>query len=100
MSTRPGLVLALVLSLLAIPASILAQTPPAAQCVPQDAVISLHVSRPKALLEFLTGKEMTQAITSAPFYQGLASQPKFQEFVNGIKFLRLLRRTGGPAQAV
>jgi len=88
MSIRRGLVLTLVLSLLVIPASVLAQTPPPpAQWVPQDAVIYLHVPRPKALLEFLTGKEMIQAITSSPFYQGLASQPKFQEFVNGIKFL-------------
>jgi hypothetical protein len=73
--------------------------------VPQDAVICLHVSRPKALLEFLTGKEMTRAIASSPLYQGLASQPKFQEFVNGIKFLEtsletdwrtgLARLTGG-----
>jgi hypothetical protein len=99
-------VLTLVLSLLAIPASILGQTPPpAAQCVPQEAVICLQVSRPKALLEFLAGKEMTRAITSSPLYQGLASQPKFQEFVNGIKFLEtsletdwrtgLARLTGG-----
>jgi len=106
MSTRRGLMLIPVLSLLAIPASLPAQTPPpAAQWVPQEAVISLHVSRPKALLEFLTGKEMTQAITSSPFYQGLTPQPKFQEFCNGIKFLEtslgtdwrtgLARLTGG-----
>ncbi len=106
MATRRGLVLILVLSLPAIPTSILAQTPPpAAQWVPQDAVICLHVSRPKALLEFLTGKEMIQAITSSPFYQGLASQPKFNEFLSGIKFLEtsletdwrtgLARLTGG-----
>ncbi len=105
MSTRRGLGLTVVLSLLAIPTSIPAQTPPAAQWVPQDAVICLHVSRPKALLEFLAGKEMTRAITSSPLYQGLASQPKFQEFVTGIKFLEtsletdwrtgLARLTGG-----
>ncbi len=105
MSTARGLVLTSVLFLLAIPTSILAQTPPAAQWVPQDAVICLHVSRPKALLEFFTSQEMTRAITSTPLYQGLASQPKFQEFVNGIKFLEtsletdwrtgLARLTGG-----
>ncbi len=105
MSTARGLVVTLVLSLPAISTSVRAQTPPAAQWVPQDAVICLHVSRPKALLESLTGKEMTRAITSAPFYQGLASQPKFQEFVDGIKFLEtsletdwrtgLARLTGG-----
>jgi hypothetical protein len=55
--------------------------------VPQDAVICLHVSRPGALLDLLAGKDMTQAITSSPFYQGLSAQPKFREFLDGIKFL-------------
>lgn len=63
--------------------------PPAAQWVPQEAVICLQVPRPKVLLDFLAGKEMTQAIASSPFYQGLLSQPKFKEFVNGIKFLEV-----------
>jgi hypothetical protein len=80
-------VLSLVLPFLLLSVPITAQTPPAAQVVPQDAVICLHVSRPKAILELLTGKEMTQAVTSSPFYQGLSSQPKFKEFINGIKLL-------------
>jgi hypothetical protein len=88
MCMRSVLMLSLALSFLWLSVPATAQTPPpAAQWVPQDAVICLHVSRPKALLEFLTGKEMTQTITSSPLYQGLAAQPKFQEFVNGIKFL-------------
>ncbi len=106
MCTRSVLTLSLALSLSWLSPPAAAQTPPpAAQWVPQDAVICLHVSRPKALLEFLAGKEMTRAITSSPLYQGLASQPKFQEFVNGIKFLEtsletdwrtgLARLTGG-----
>jgi hypothetical protein len=93
---RLGFVLSLVLPLfvLATPmpaASAVegtAQTPPpAAQWVPQDAVICLQVSRPKALLELLTGKEMTQAVTSSPFYRSLSSQPKFNEFCTVIKSL-------------
>ena len=106
MCMRSVLTLSLALPLLWLSVPTMAQTPPsAAQWVPQDAVICLQVSRPKVLLEFLTGKEMTRAITSSPFYQGLASQPKFQEFVNGIKFLEtsletdwrtgLARLTGG-----
>jgi len=106
MCTRSVLMLSLALPVLWLfPAATAQSPPPAAQWVPPDAVICLHVSRPKALLEFLTGKEMTQAITSSPLYQGLASQPKFQEFVNGIKFLEtsletdwrtgLARLTGG-----
>jgi len=106
MSRKLGFVLSFVLSLLLLPTSMVAQTPPpAAQWVPEDAVICLRVSRPKALLEFLAGKEMTQAITSAPFYQAQLSQPKFQEFLTAVKFMEttlgtdwrtaLARLTGG-----
>jgi hypothetical protein len=88
MFTRRGLVLTLVLLLPALATPILAQTPPpAAQWVPQDAVLCLQVSRPKVMLDFLAGKEMTQTITSSPFYQSLSSQPKFQEFNMIVKFM-------------
>jgi hypothetical protein len=70
-----------------------AQTPPPVQCIPSDAVICLQVTRPQALLELLAGKEMTQAVTSLPFYQSLLSQPKFQEFLNVIKFLETTLET-------
>ncbi len=106
MCTRSVLMLSLALPVLWLfPATTAQSPPPAAQWVPQDAVICLQVSRPKALLGLLTGKEMTQAVTSSPFYQGLASQPKFREFLNGIKLLEasletdwrtgLARLTGG-----
>ncbi len=82
------LALALVVALFVSSMPLKAQTPPpAVQWVPQDAVICLQVSRPKALLDFLAGKEMTQAITSLPLYQALSSQPKFSEFCAAIKFL-------------
>jgi hypothetical protein len=85
---RLVLLLSLAFSFLVLPTQAMAQTPPpAAQWVPQDAVICLQVSRPKALLDLLTGKEMTQTITSSPFYRALSSQPKFNEFCTVIKFL-------------
>ena len=85
---RLVLVLSLALPLFVFPTATTAQTaPPAAQWVPHDAVICLEVSRPKALLELLTGREMTQAVTSSPFYQSLLSQPKFNEFLTVIRFL-------------
>ena len=106
MSTRPGLVLSLALTLLALQTPTMAQTPPpAAQWVPQDAVLCLQLSRPKALLDLFTGKEMTAAVKALPFYQQQSSSPKFNEFVNVIKFLEtsletdwrtaLTRLTGG-----
>jgi len=73
--------------LLAWPIWAMAQTLPAVQCIPQDAVVCLQVARPKVVLELLAGKEMTEAITSGPLYQSLLSQPKFKEFLHVVKFL-------------
>jgi len=64
-----------------------AQSLPPAQCIPQDALICLHVSHPKVLLDLLTGEEMTKAVTSLPLYQQLSSSPKFMEFRSVIGFL-------------
>jgi hypothetical protein len=65
-----------------------AQTlPPTAGWIPQDAVIAVQASRPKALLDLLTGSDMTATVTSLPFWRELTSQPKFKEFLGGIKFL-------------
>ncbi len=65
-----------------------AQTPPAPSAwLPADSVIVLEVHRPKVLLERLAGAEMTEAITSLPFYQHQSSTAKFKEFLNVISFL-------------
>lgn len=66
---------------------------PPAQCVPQDAVICVQVSRPQALLDLLAGKEMTEAITSLPLYRQQSSNPKFVEFINIIKYLETTLET-------
>ncbi len=105
MSAKTVCVLGLVLVLSMPHALIGAQTPPRAECIPQDALICVNVSRPKMLLERLTSDEMTEAITSLPFYQKLASAPKFKEFRNAIDFIEtalgtdwrtgLARLTGG-----
>jgi len=61
--------------------------PPTTQWIPQDAVISLELSQPKALLELLAGEDMTEAITALPFYQKQASSPQFEELLNLIRHL-------------
>ena len=86
MSLQRRLLLGFLLSVVAA-AGAGAQAPPPAQCVPPDALICLQVSRPQALLDLLTGPEMTRAITSRPLYQQQLSNPKFSEFVNVIKYL-------------
>ena len=90
MSQKLKLVLALTLPLFVAQSTMAAQTlPPAIQWIPQDAVISLEVSQPKALLELLTGEKATAAITALPLYQKQASTPQFTELLNLIEFMEL-----------
>jgi hypothetical protein len=86
MCTRVGFLSSLAFCLV-WPAWTTAQAPPPVQWIPQDAVICLEVTQPRAVLDLLAGKEMTEAVTSGPLYQGLLSQPKFKEFLNVVKFL-------------
>ena len=90
MSQRLGLILALILLVFAAQNTMAAQTlPPAIQWIPQDAVISLELTQPKALLELLSGEKATAAITALPLYQKQASTPKFEEFLNLINFMEI-----------
>jgi len=91
MSTRRGLVGMILLLLLTV--TVWAQTPAAIQCVPPEAVICVQVSRPKVLLDLLTSREMTDAITAIPLIQPQLSSPKFTEFANVIKFLETTLET-------
>jgi hypothetical protein len=61
--------------------------PPAIKWIPQDAVICLELSGPKALLELLAGEKATAAITALPLYQQQVSKPQFQELLNLINFM-------------
>ena len=88
MSQRLGLILTLTLAVFAAQSTIAAQSlPPANQWIPKDAVISLELTQPKALLELLSGEKATAAITALPLYQKQASTPKFKEFFNLINFI-------------
>ena len=86
MSARIGWVLGLILAVSALPASGRAQMP-AVQCVPEDALICLHIARPTVLLDQLADDEMVQAIRSLSLYQQQTSDPGFQEFLNVVQFL-------------
>jgi len=61
--------------------------PPAAQWIPENAVVALELSRPEPLLELLTGQQMSKAVTALPLYQQQSSNPQFSEFLNIVKFL-------------
>ena len=88
MSQKHSLILILILTAFGLQSVSTGQTlPPANQWIPQDTVISLEVSQPKALLELLAGKKTTAAITSLPLYQKQVSKPQLQEFFNLVKFM-------------
>ena len=67
--------------------------PPASRWIPQDAVIALELSEPKALLELLAGKKATSVITALPLYKKQVSKPQFQEFLNLVKFIEIALET-------
>ncbi|MHC4720994.1 MAG: hypothetical protein ACYSYT_11055 [Planctomycetota bacterium] len=90
MSHRLGLILTLILLVFIAQNTMAAQTlPPAIQWIPQDAVVSLELSQPKALLELFAGEKATAAITALPLYQKQASTPKFKEFLNLINYMEI-----------
>ncbi len=74
------LVLILMLAVLVLQSVSAGQTlPPAIQWIPQDAVISLELTQPKALLDLLTGEKTSAFVEALPAYQELASTPQFQQ---------------------
>lgn len=84
------LVLALTLVAFVLQGTMVGQTlPPAIQWIPQDAVIVLEVSKPKALLEVFTNDKATAAVTALPLYKEQASKPQFKEFLNIINFIEI-----------
>ena len=90
MSQRLGLMLTLTLAVFAAQSTMAAQSLPSAnQWIPKDAVISLELTQPKALLELLSGEKATAAITALPLYQKQASTPQFKEFLNLINFMEI-----------
>ncbi len=61
--------------------------PAATELVPSDAVLAVHLSQPKALLDLLAGEDMMRCLRSLPQFTQQMAQPKTQEFLNLIKFL-------------
>ncbi len=81
MARRLLMVLGLVLpALLSQTAAAAEQLPPASQWIPQEAVAVLELSNPKALLDLASDGKLTEAVTTQPAYQQLASQPGFKQF--------------------
>jgi hypothetical protein len=90
MSQKLLLVPALTLAAFMLQTTMAGQTlPPAIQWIPQDAVIVLELSEPRALLEVFTNDKATAAVMALPLYKEQASKPKFKEFLNIINFIEV-----------
>ena len=63
---------------------------PAAGLVPADAVFCVEATRPRAILDLLTGEEMTEALNALPSYRELFSAPGFAQFQLGVSHFELL----------
>ena len=88
MSGKRLTLLGLALAAVVLPIPLSAEPlPPADQWVPQDAIIVLELSRPKALLDLALGPKMTAAVTSLPVYPEVVSQPKFKQLQQLLTYL-------------
>lgn len=84
------LALALVLTLpaLALQSAAAAEPlPPAAQWVPQEALLVVELFRPDALLDLALGPKVAKAVTAVPLYQQQAARPEFQQFLAVVNLL-------------
>ena len=88
MSAKFRFVLILMLAVFVLQSVSVGQTlPPAIRWIPQDAVISLELAQPKALLDLLAGEKASAFVEALPAYQELASTPQFQEILTLLGYM-------------
>ena len=61
--------------------------PPRAQWIPQDVVVAIEVSEPKALLDVVLGDKIKSLVTSSPQWKQQASQPGVQQFQQVVRYV-------------
>ena len=82
---------------LAVAATAAEPLPPASQWVPPDAIVSLQVSQPKALLDLALDPKVLAAVGRMPAYHRMTQQPKYREMQAGVAFLEGVLNTDWPA---
>jgi len=82
--------LCLAVLLLPLPAAPAAEPmPPIEQWIPQEAVLTLQLSQPKAVLDLLLNPKLIEAITNSPAYKKQASNAAFRQVQQMVGFLEL-----------
>jgi hypothetical protein len=75
--------------LLALGAAAGAAAPPANRLLPQNTVLAVELSKPKAILDVLLGEKAVHAVTSAPLYRKAIETPSLQQFIQVVRYLEL-----------
>ncbi|HYW80880.1 MAG TPA: hypothetical protein VE890_14965, partial [Thermoguttaceae bacterium] len=88
MSRLPIAILCLTLSVAAWQSAPAAEPlPPAAQWIPENALLAIEVSEPGALLDLAFDPRMTERVTSVPAWKHITAEKGFIEFLGVIKIL-------------
>ncbi|NQV34413.1 MAG: DUF3352 domain-containing protein, partial [Phycisphaeraceae bacterium] len=74
-------------------AGAIAPLPSPAQWIPEDAVLCVELSNPKAVLDMLASDKALDTFKELPVYQNREDNPEFNEFISGVKFLEAALET-------
>ena len=64
-------------------------SPPASQWMPRNSVLAVELARPKALLDLALSANVSDTVTSLGPYKKAVEQPKFQQFLQVVRYLEL-----------
>ena len=70
-------------------AALLAELPEAAAWIPSDAILTLEIAEPRALLDQLLDGEIADVVTSIPAWKVGVGSPEHRELMEGVRYLEL-----------
>ncbi|MBN2292388.1 MAG: hypothetical protein JXM70_08185 [Pirellulales bacterium] len=73
-----------------------APVPPAARWIPQNALIAIDISNPKALIDLAFNPQIIAKVKSVPAYKQITSKPDVQQLFGLFKFLEASLGTDWP----
>ncbi len=61
--------------------------PPPSAWIPSEAIVAVEFAQPKQVLDLMLDPKVEKAVTALPAYEKAVSQPGFQQFVTGVRFV-------------
>lgn len=84
------LLILIVMSCFGLQAAVGAEPLPAAsQWIPHNSVLTVELANPKALLDLALDPKVVDTVTALPPYKKAVDQPKFQEFLQVVRYLEM-----------